>query len=933
MSTSDIATKSSQHQVLNLIDNDLKRESEILKELIESVINTNNSVKRIYQSELEKNYSRLNVLSSEQKLSQKGMLQTEAKKQKKIVQSYTTSQTDIFDLNSTYRFKLYNLDNNLEHTNYLGDFIDDISGSNTKLLTSLISQFGNAQNKYLELKTIFINKNLNMQEQTYDKLVANMNSNKITFDKNIESYETNLEIKVKEFTESFDIDNLYSAYLDKNNELEATLNEVLTEYEINKSEYINKKNELLVSMKNELEAHTNHYKSELLNKYDALIQLEKEAYIDLNAQIKKIDIDIKYKQSQSDLNVSLIAQKEKLADALAKTIEEKIRHKVRKYTLNKEKQLIRKYDKINKVNLNSLRQFENKVIKKVSQIEAMYIDNVVDFNDIKVKTVFKIVSFMQDNYQKLYAIISDFKRYILNACELLTIQNIYIKRQHLAMENSQKKLEIAVNKQHDNIFMLNNDMNKLIDLHYKKQKRVLEYYLDAYANQKLKIYDNEFNNYDSEKKLTTAKIEKLRLIEKLKSSIIDNELLIENAMKEYDIDYSKANHLFKHEDSLNYVQEERINASVDVTKSMLKAMIQRQVNFADQQIKFAEAEYINRIEHIDVLNEQDIKYINQRIEDIENHYTKIISTLETDYAYRLDILEKRKIFFNKKRDIQLIEAEIQSEKDKLNNEIEKVNTELQENDLYLKYKNQLSQIILQVNNSKLDALKLKEKNISLFNQLKAESNERLLSFEQTVNIPTQLPLYDIETTKTAKSTLVTALEIAEKTLASKLEKPSSELAKLKQQINEIDLHIFNQLGIELTPNNETQTTDPQIELEKILKEFEVEEKQVKRMIESRYTKMEQLNAFELDYSDVNEKNAKYHLLSEVIKFRHDVKFFKEEDKQLMLLINKIGKSLNIAFNNMKVNKNVTKLYKSGKTDWKRFKTTQHNIWNKETLLR
>jgi len=933
MSNSNITLKDKQHQVLNLIDNDLIKESEILKELIESVISTNNRVKNIYQSELDKNYTRLDQVSSEQKKSQKGMLESESRKKKKLTESYITTQTEIFELNSMYRFKLFSLDHSKENTNYLVNLVDDISKGNAKILTNFFDQFQNAQNTYLKLKTIFIDKNINMQEQTYDKLVANMDANKLAFSMNIQSFKDKLESKVKEFTESISFDHLFNIFLEKNKELENPLNDLILDYENEKKEYVNKKNKLISSMKNELEELTSNYRLSLINKYDSIIQQQKESFIDLNSQIKKIDIDIKYNQSQNELYDSLIAQKVKLQHTLSKTIEEKVRHKVEKYLVSKEKGLLRKYTKINQVNLNVLRQAEYKFIKKVSQIERLLIDNMIEYNDKKVKTVHKITSFMQESYLELYKITTEFKRYISKICELLTIQNAYIKNQHLALNNSQKNLEIAVNKKHEDVFMLNKDMNKLIEIHYKKQQSILEYYLDLYTNYKLKINDIDFKTIKNDKNLTTSKIEKLRLIEKLKSSIIDNEMLIENAKKEYDIDYSKAKHLFSHEDSLNYVQEERINASVDVTKSMLKAMIQRQVNFADQQIKFAEEEYINRIEHIDVLNRQDISYINQRITEIEDSYKRVINTLEKDCAYRIDILDKRKLFFNKKKDIQQLEEEIESEKNKLSREIEKINDELNKNDLYVKYKNQLSQIISQVNNSKLDAQNLKEKNISLFNQLKSESYDRLLSFEQTVNIPTQLPMYDIETTKTAKTTLELALEIADKTLDSKLEKPSAELIKLKQQINELDLYTYNQSNLKEASKNEIESSDIQIGLEKILAEFETEQNQVKNMIESRYHKIDKLSSFEIDYKLVNDKETKYELLNDVKRIRQDMIKFKKEDKMLIQFLNKIGKSINYTFDNLTLNKEVSKIYKSSKSQWNRFKSVQDNIWIKETLLR
>ena len=111
---------------------------------------------------------------------------------------------------------------------------------------------------------------------------------------------------------------------------------------------------------------------------------------------------------------------------------------------------------------------------------------------------------------------------------------------------------------------------------------------------------------------------------------------------------------------------------------------------------------------------------------------------------------------------------------------------MQKDDFYIKYKNQLDIVQNQVNQSKKEASDLKEKSLKLFMQLKEESYQRLQLFEQTVNIPMQLPNYDIDMYKVANSTFQQSIDEAERLLKSKLEKPMREIEKLKEQIQDIE---------------------------------------------------------------------------------------------------------------------------------------------------
>ena len=286
--------------------------------------------------------------------------------------------------------------------------------------------------------------------------------------------------------------------------------------------------------------------------------------------------------------------------------------------------------------------------------------------------------------------------------------------------------------------------------------------------------------------LGKSKVKRMDELKELKFQLFQDEADIALAEKEYDIQVLKAQSLHDHEKAINKVQSERIDAGVRVNKAMVQATVKRQVNFAEQQIKFAEAEYAARMEHIDYTLKQELSYAEETLGYHEKNYATKKAEMEQEYeSQKHSIAQKKKLFEHSPmlKKVLIEEKEID---EAYAERVAAFEAQLAEDINIKRYRAQIQKAHDHAEKARQDALNLRDKDIESFTALKEESLARLANVEKMMAGPELLAYQDGNPNDQANERLQTMLKTAEDFLHEKIAEPKARLETIKPRILELE---------------------------------------------------------------------------------------------------------------------------------------------------
>ena len=117
--------------VVKIIDDNLKEESDILKNLVEKVFDSNVKVKEKYLDTLRDNENQLNNVITSTDSAQNAMRNTSKRQEREWLSAFGKSQERIFDINSRDRFYLIN---NIKESYKIDSFVNDIESITNQLI-------------------------------------------------------------------------------------------------------------------------------------------------------------------------------------------------------------------------------------------------------------------------------------------------------------------------------------------------------------------------------------------------------------------------------------------------------------------------------------------------------------------------------------------------------------------------------------------------------------------------------------------------------------------------------------------------------------------------------------------------------------------------------------------------------------------------------
>lgn len=770
---------------IEIIENDLKKEALILEDLIQSVLTSNQKIKQSYMSYLDVNSEKLQSISDQSHQIHQDISNSEIKKEKLRLNAFIISQKKIFDLNGDYRIKFiedsmksfskHNVFAHIEHilpsAEQLMRLIYNIQENVTEYTFKHIRNIQNEKLKHTDNQTSSI----------VSKLDALFSDKK----HDIESkYNTLLE-KLSIILPIEEIDQIAETYTQKIGAFIETMRLIDENHVIEMSKIAELKTELIKSIYTQVKTKTESFRKQLQYKLAQSIQDEKKDLIDLSSQSESIELAIEH---QDQLGQSSNNQRTRL-----KSVQKKLRHThAGKMDSKTNRAYSKYYKKAIKANVRSykilLQQTVDSYAKKMYQTKDVFIEILNLTRQFSVN-LFKNLTTATDQIHN-HAIIwlQDHVKDWINIEELTqqiqlfeSSQMMSFKQNQESVNLQQKTVETKLRRIRDyiesEIEILDNHLKSFSDLYTKE--------IDLYNQTMLHTYHslNEvYKHVSLEKK---AEIESLRLREQLQETIIENQLLIENANREYQIQMDKAHLTFEHEKDMDNVRNDRIDSSLLVTKSMIKAMIQRQTNFADQQIQFTEEEYKARLEHSETLYHQELSYIEQRIRDISLNYQKQLDYARNEYEHALSTLKSRKSLFDEPRYISKIESEIEQLSSTYQKKIEIINQAQKDDDQLCKYDVQLHEIKKQIRAIQDDASAVRNQNLAHFNALKKESDARLKSLEETVGSTKLIEHVENIVNNQNNIRLKDALEAAERIHLNKVKIPTANLNELNRKLDSI----------------------------------------------------------------------------------------------------------------------------------------------------
>ena len=851
--------------VVKIIDDNLKEESDILKNLVEKVFDSNVKVKEKYLDTLRDNENKLNNVITSTDAAQNAMRNTSKRQEQEWLSAFGKSQERIFDINSRYRFYLIN---NIKESYKIDSFVNDIESITNQLIENAedlnrisIDVYHQNTDKKKDLLEHMSELSLSSLSHLYIELdqvkqpltisLEDLNSElKLLFEKarlliaNNQTFQPDW-IKYLLQVNQEDDDHQLSTY----NSLKRLVQ--------TQTEFYHKEKEQQLEIEKE--------------KHLQLIESQSVKYIELEATIKEKILEKSYYQNQNK-DTSMIdrdihqLQKQKSRLMLSK-IESDIEKRAWKETKKQIKLTQRLYDGFTEQSYEWTKDFNLKSFELTKSLSEDLLSTAKTHNNDLYQMIIEILNLVKS----MIARMSYHQETLINEVRYVSLQKVDFQAAYERYLNQMAELVSNYRKQLKNALDVLVEESKYIRLFSQKQMLILNYHIERFDLIKKEIAAA----IDKTSKDVSAKdliaIEGLRRKEKLLSSIIENEILIENARNEYNIQVEKAQTFYQHDQSINEVQNFRLDSSVDVTKAMIKALIQRQANFAKQQLLFTEEEYISRLRHIETLYNQEIAYLKDQIELYKTPYLEQIEKKSNEHTIRLDEIRKRmNIFVQPKYVNKLKEEEAQEIRSFEKIQIQ-INTDMALDDTIVKYTNQMNETLKQKEQALEDALNIRNKSLETFNELKLDSESKLEAFEKTIELPKQLPIFDRETVDLSKQRLESALDYAQKLLNEKLEKPIKYLEELTKEYeryqNETDRVI-----IEANPN--------MVNINALLETFTRNLNQIHREIEIQNEKIIHL---------ISQQNQIQNKPIQLDKKR--IKYYKNQKSQLEKYVSKLKMKL------------------------------------------
>lgn len=788
-------------EISTLLETDIQRESELLKDLVDQVLQSNLEVKK---------RNNLRITETKRKLSEldeqiDGLnVEIDLVDRETVIQQLNEmidAENKIFNARQEIRyFDNENLPSRLET---LDEIYKELTASIERDTQSEAYRdvLIHANNKFLE-QQINVSKQANKEmsdifkeKRDYvDFSLANLNDLKTIIENKEQLLQDILQRTINETISIISNSTAHFATKDDDVErlesLEVTYNQRIEDLNTMKSQevttYEEKKNNLIEGFK---QFEINIKKSLESSNLDELNQ-EKAAQEKLDEQLKQIQLKM--------MQASQAGHIEKAADLLKEY--EQLQKNTKSKTTNK----------VKKETSSSTQKERTKTLKELKQLELDHVTNAIEIDfELQLAAIeleeSKVLYKFQNDYHGLVDLKEDTTKQIsmvrafihnqietrkelaklkleLRLKELDILKENEIKEQQL-IEIFERLLLTIKKAEQKRIAIISQNTNSeqiiQVEYEYRLKRAILDIKLSQQINEIEKLILRKRNE-------TLIKNEKLH--EELNSEVIYQESLIKIAQKEHELQLIKVRSLYENERSLAEEQVERINLGVQVNDTFVKTTLKNQMLFATQQINCAESEYEIRLESISLTHSQEVKYANKKIEYYKQKYEYDKNKIRKELDDKLEDLNYRLLLFTEDKE----RNEITSQIDRIRQEYEdKISTieelESQDQDI-LRYEKVIQEADNRQQQAISEALGLKTETIESFDQLLEATKERYSQLEKTETSEDTkgiLPLINNKAISSADQRLQQAIKEADELYNERVIEPERIIKETKERMIEL----------------------------------------------------------------------------------------------------------------------------------------------------
>ncbi len=791
-------------EISTLIEQDIKKESLLLKRLVDDVLEANMEIKKRNNKRILETKRKLQELDDKIKLLNKEIEQVDRETVIEQLNQMIDSENRIFEAKNKIRF--YELEQ-------LSNQLSDISKNEYELIASVENSKQLEDNYGLLLSKVndeLFQKQLNLSDEIIS-LYRNLVTEKHEYVKQMVEQTKNLQTEIltieqKLFTELtntlYDITSIASSSTTEFTvELdEATIQErILTKYNSQKEKINRSLQQVTENYENKKQKIINTYTSFKNKIYEQLIEENKQAL--LKEQIAKEQKDEKLKKIRLLIIDAQRKQDLPRVQKLMKEFERLEKENIQKVTDQTERMLQQKTKKTKQKVTEQLKQL---AIKHLTETEKLYLkQKLAEIEFAESKQLYLI----KNHYDALS------KDLVINQNKLKRIENFFEQKRKLITKLYNLKLELRifeleVSKENELRYNLlygevNNLLSSLVETERKRlmtlQENVSNHDIILIKQQhqinKTAIDLKLFRDlHDIDKKILSKRnqsmIEIEKQKEKIQSEIIHQESLIKIAQKERELQVEKVRALYENERILAREQVDRIGLGIKVNDAFVKTTLENQLLFAKQQIRFAENEYQIRVENINLTRDQELAYVYQKINQFKQRYEYQKAKLQKELNEKIEDLQFKLLLFTEPKENERIKQKINEITNHYENLIGKIEQEEQKDAQIARFQEVINTTNKRAEQAILEAKNLRDNNMNTFQALLNQTEEKVAQIKDTrhsedsANI---LPLLSDQAIVSAQARLNQAIKEAEVLFEERVKAPMEKIQKLKEQLLQITL--------------------------------------------------------------------------------------------------------------------------------------------------
>lgn len=855
----------SNRSLSTLIDQDLQKESELLQDLIEEVVEANKKVKASHDKRLEDSQEKIRIMNQEIKRLRKAINQKDEETTKAQFDHLLSSKDKIYDALRSMRQKPIDTLINEDHDK-------TAEGLKEKLLERLKSVTDETDGEHIFMHQ-FKESAAEFIEAAYESGVHATHDE--THDAAFSEAVENFKAAANAFTESIEerkrtitASLTHREHILSDGSLDKSLKERVEATYREKKKALDDKGETLDSQMHEelkaldetLEDERKTVEAKYRETYKDALEKERKDRETLDEDLKALKLDIIRAEKTNDEETlkDLLKTYQKKTSLSEGLVEHKVQRKIEKALSPKRKRIIKQKREIEKAYAKKQAELD----RDRAELDVQYSGSDELFKVQGDLDAFKSdLAFNENLSGQLNSLIDAFESLTEGVLEFTdAMQRLMIEsrvrylREAASMTRKLGEAEMAFKASQI-------DLARAYRLQAFNEERTAVRIKSALRRQAITMhYHTRIKN--TEKALNDlvkqADIDKTYQQESAQNEKIYQQGLIELADKEYELQLLKVRSLYDNEIALTRAQAERLNVGHDVNEAMVSTTLESQMHFARQQIKYAENEYQVRLENIESALNKELEYAEEKLSSAKQAYRSDIHELRSERDRKLQDLSYRQALFTDPKEKRKLDEQEAAIREHYGKRIAKIEEAEQADDTVQRYQKQIDNAKARAEKAKEDARNLREKTIGTFKELLDQSEQKLNHFKTSAGDEEKLgPYIESEASKTAEKRLNEAIDEANRLYKEKVRKPQKRIEKLNATINSIEFDETTQSAIaDKKAEVESIKEDMERALEKEKAQTDMALKEVKDKVDAHEKKVESLKS-ELSSKDRTHKADRF----------------------------------------------------------------------------